>query len=142
MVTHKQKKILLSVLIVAVTFGIAFADRIYYTHDSSGNRVAASIHAPGTRGISDLGPDTDDTLSQSRISIYPNPTAGPLTVELSGYNIENAGIIVTEMSGKNIIHLTEITETNELNLAEYPSGIYLLRIRIGENESVYKIVKQ
>ncbi|MCQ2072214.1 MAG: T9SS type A sorting domain-containing protein [Bacteroidaceae bacterium] len=142
MIPQKSKKTLLAVLVLAVSACLAFADRIYYSYDNTGNRVSASTHAPSTRGAFDNGTDISDTLALSGIRVYPNPTEGPLTVVITGYDLENAGITVTDMTGKNLIRLTETAETNELDLTDYPSGIYLVRIRTVESESVHKIVRK
>lgn len=138
----KQKKMLVVALALGVSVGLAFADRIYFSYDNAGNRTSASTQAPSTRSAFDSDLNLDDTPAVSNISVYPNPTEGPVNIDINGYDLERSGVIVTDMAGRTVMQLTELSECNVLDLSDNPTGVYLLKVRIGEKENVYKIIKQ
>ena len=73
-----------------------FADRVVYTYDASGNMTQSQ------RQISlrdaENGSDQDtiplrESLSSHRITIYPNPTKGQFSVEITGSAIPDNSLI-------------------------------------------------
>jgi hypothetical protein len=74
------------------------------------------------------------------IQLYPNPTNGKVTIDLgkiydeSTVTVMNStGIIVQEIKVKN-------TQKAELNLNE--PGMYLVKVRTKEGETVHRLIKQ
>jgi len=71
------------------------------------------------------------------IRLYPNPTAGLLTIEGSA---ASDAISITDVLGKQI---TTVTRSGDgLDLSALPSGIYLLTLQYGSGVKVFRIVKE
>ena len=72
----KYKKVKLAILLT-VSAGMVFADRIHFSYDNTGNRTGASLSS-GTRSSFENGLEAADTMALSNIYAYPNPTDGPV----------------------------------------------------------------
>jgi hypothetical protein len=82
--------------------------------------------------------DIVDKPEPKSIKIYPNPTSGKLTIEISG-NIEE--IFLADMSGKLLEkYNTANQERLDLNISQYPNGIYLVQFNDGERWCSGKVV--
>jgi hypothetical protein len=82
--------------------------------------------------------DIVDKPEPKSIKIYPNPTSGKLTIEISG-SIEE--IYLADMSGKLLEkHNTANQERLDLNISQYPNGIYLVQFNDGERWCSGKVV--
>ncbi len=95
----------------------------------------------------DISPDyvfEDSLLDELAIKVYPNPTRGIFTVELSG-SIENATteIKVYGLMGQMVEQITLFNENrHEFNLGDSPPGIYMVRVLQGDRLYVEKLIKQ
>ena len=80
-------------------------------------------------------------LPFQRVSVYPNPTEGILSIDLGS----NAGIIdytVTTLEGR-IVKQGRTTDNKIVeNLSEESKGFYLLQLKDKTESKVYKIIKQ
>lgn len=89
----------------------------------------------------------NSTLSNtSLLKVYPNPTSGLITMDLSNIKSTKAAISIFNISGK-LVHFTEskIKESNpntEINIEKLPSGNYILLIQLDDREYSQKVVKQ
>ncbi|KPH11229.1 T9SS type A sorting domain-containing protein [Chryseobacterium sp. ERMR1:04] len=78
---------------------------------------------------------TNDTkVSKDKISIYPNPTNGEFSMQTD----ENTKAQVYNQEGKLVKSLDLKKGINETNIAELPSGVYIIKT---PSES-YKIIKK
>lgn len=78
---------------------------------------------------------TNDTkVSKDKISIYPNPTSGEFSMQTD----ENTKAQVYNQEGKLVKSLALKKGINETNIAELPSGVYIIKT---PSES-YKIIKK
>jgi hypothetical protein len=85
------------------------------------------------------GSSSIEFISNSEITIYPNPNNGIFKVISTGY-IEN--IEISSIKGKRI-KLYEINGSeSEIDISSYASGFYLVRINISEGIVVGRIVKR
>ncbi|MCW3119951.1 MAG: C-terminal target protein, partial [Chitinophagaceae bacterium] len=76
--------------------------------------------------------------NQPRISIYPNPTKGLVTV-MVGNNLLNKNVVLADMQGKVLQTIKISSLSFTINLAGYPVGFYVIKI---DNESRLKIMKE
>jgi hypothetical protein len=125
---------------------MAYADRIQYTYDASGNRIYSS-RANRNRTDS-LAQDSDrlprhHELSLHKITIHPNPTYGKLAVEITGTeSLTGASITIYSPSGSIVYQDNELDVVNEIDLTQCPNGVYILIIRMANGEaSNSKIIK-
>ena len=85
----------------------------------------------------------DDNSLDPLVKAYPVPTATTLIVELNlPLTHDPATLSLTDLSGRPILQHTTRNQLNELNLTAQPSGLYLLRIQVGDRQTVRKVLKQ
>ena len=78
---------------------------------------------------------TPEHKTNEDISIYPNPTNGLLTVSKT----ENATVMVYNSNGL-LVKSYQNFNGGTINLTNYPSGIYLMRIMNGQDVIVKRII--
>lgn len=84
--------------------------------------------------VSDIPVSTRETLTQKTI-IYPNPSDGIFNIKTTVQNLE---YVVMSIQGK--IMQQGILTQNEINLSNYPKGIYFLQLSSGNETVVEKLV--
>lgn len=81
---------------------------------------------------------TNSLLNQP--SIYPNPSKGQLTLELSNAIEHNGQIQVRNIQGQ-VVHEQNIqAQKSTINLEDLPSGIYLMSIQNGQERLSRKLI--
>jgi predicted outer membrane repeat protein len=74
------------------------------------------------------------------ISLYPNPTTGRFTLHHS--ESQTGVLYLYDLTGR-VIHTQGLTDQHtELNIENYPAGIYTLKVQLGNGVQVTKIVKE
>ena len=77
---------------------------------------------------------------QQQVSIYPNPTSGDVTLDLSGLNAKTVELF--SMNGQLLNTVVPTDETMTLSLNQYAAGIYFVRIHTDNSITTQKIVKK
>ena len=144
---QKKGRLLVLSLVFASLCGSAFADRINNVYDAAGNRLTSEKVIIFTRGsVNGNAPEEkmyQDSLASTRITIYPNPTEGDLRIDIAGVtDFESSGLILYDMAGKVVCNITELSESNELDITSYANGMYIMVIKIKEESTTWKIVKK
>jgi hypothetical protein len=86
-------------------------------------------------------PDEVVHPDQTLTNIYPNPSRGIITLELSGY--AQSELSVYDMSGLRLVDKTLLgSDKYELDLSFLPGGIYLLRVQNIQDISIHKLIIQ
>ena len=128
---------------------------------ASSNSVSHQYDAIGTykiylSGISPLGcydtlsrivkvtniTGTTDVLNGTNVSFYPNPVVNTLTIDFSN-NMPPSDLSIELI---NAVGITVYASTNAntstiLNIGDYPSGIYYVKLKSGDGVLNKKIVK-
>jgi|DewCreStandDraft_4_1066084.scaffolds.fasta_scaffold00022_47 hypothetical protein len=77
------------------------------------------------------------------IAVYPNPTKGQITVNISNLKNETpADLKVIGLSGNAVMEIGKLEEANTLDLSKLTNGVYLLEITIDGKRTDWKIVKE
>ncbi|GAB3036826.1 hypothetical protein GCM10027185_43880 [Spirosoma pulveris] len=85
----------------------------------------------------------DDNSLDPLVKAYPVPTVTKLIVELNlPLTRDPAVISLTDQRGQPVLQHTTRGQMNELDLSGQPSGLYILRIRVGDRETARKVLKQ
>ncbi len=84
------------------------------------------------------GNSMDEVLSDSDVSIFPNPTVGELRVQGGVDRVEvldaaGKSVGVYEMAGKN---------QDVINISHLPTGVYLVKMNTSKGEILKKVVKE
>ena len=117
-----------------------------FTYDASGNRLSRiiplkSAHITKQDTLANKLSTFEDLIGNRPVKIYPNPTKGLLKVEIPFTAEVTATIKIFNLQGA-LVKDQEVTDTfTELDLNDQPTGMYILRISIGELSSEWKIIK-
>lgn len=86
---------------------------------------------------------TNETDNNLIYKVYPNPTNDNIFVELNSAELAGSEIKVTDVTGKVILNhrITNKDRKIELNLRNYNSGVYMMKLENNKNTIVRKIVK-
>lgn len=85
-----------------------------------------------------------DNPAFSTIIIYPNPVKDLVTIGLGAIST-SVSVSLTSINGKVLYSLAPSTsETGEvtIDMSEYSTGVYFLKIVSGTTQQVYKVIKQ
>jgi len=84
----------------------------------------------------------EELFENKKITIYPNPTIGLVTVEISIREKDLARIVIYDIKGKLLLEYKNVSSITEIDLSNKPSGTYLLKIFIDNKPTTWKIIKQ
>lgn len=85
------------------------------------------------------------------VSVYPNPTSSYLRIDGAWNNNQPVGVQMVDLAGHTVVEQSLSrspvgtpggTFTHDLDLSQLPTGTYLLRLRVGEQTDVRRVVKQ
>ena len=126
------------------------AQEISYTYDDNGNRVNRSILLRKSGSMNDTVSEDKsqrevfkEEIGETQVRIYPNPTRGDLTVEISGLPLEaqvESGIYSS--SGVMVKKQKLSRHKFQIDFNIYPAGIYVLKLSIAGEVSEWKIIKE
>lgn len=144
--TFKPLRWHLVIIFLSFFFENLLADNVInYSYDSSGNRILSerAIIIRGTdKGSGRKGNPMTDDLSAHKITIFPNPTDGLFSVEISDIEIAvNASITIFSTSGKEIYTIKEPDAVNDIDITDSPNGMYILKIIVDDETSIWKVIK-
>ena len=83
------------------------------------------------------------TLNKASVNIYPNPAADYLNIDMEGFNGQQVQVIITDMSGKQVINNTlkvNGSQTSTLDVSNLPTGTYFIQIQTEDQNVVKPIV--
>lgn len=128
-----------------------------FTYDEAGNRTRRAILLKSTSGgesifdesleklREDFEPEKsfNDNISEQEIIIYPNPTMGELVIQVKNMKEDVESFVqVFDVAGKEVLYEPDISEYTPVNLSDQRGGVYVLIIKIGDEISRWKVVKE
>jgi hypothetical protein len=93
----------------------------------------------GCDTLSTVGIETNLLPDKYTISVYPNPSEDIVYIQSSSM-ISSYEII--DMKGKLLEKNNHLSDQYELNIQHYTSGIYIIKLYIGDEVVVRKIIKK
>lgn len=126
--------------------GFNYLEKAITTRDGSiilfGN---STQRAKGNKGQSDfylvkLGKENDD-IQRVSIEVYPNPTNDIVNI-LINKEFKNASIEVYNLTGQHLQSKDVKYHSTPISLGNYPSGIYVLKIKTDDSNESIKIIKK
>lgn len=125
---------------------LLFSQNIAYRYDASGNRIErVIIFRAQAKSKEEKVEETSikDAVAEHKITIYPNPTKGLLSVEVSEYSdTTKTEYSLSNISGNTLLRQKGVSSLTSFDLTQYPSGIYLLLININGKQTAWKILKE
>jgi len=129
-----------------------------FTYDASGNRTsrntirlnAFSEEAVSVMSAMEMPQNNEvlkhfytDSLNESDVVIFPNPTRGALAVEILNMNPDVAHhITVLSVRGLVVFRKDNVMNFTEIDLSAQPRGVYLLRISAQDRFITWRIIKE
>ncbi|MBN1597215.1 MAG: T9SS type A sorting domain-containing protein [Bacteroidales bacterium] len=101
----------------------------------------AGIGMTGTITVMEVTNISDETVNLA--TVYPNPTSGPLFIQLSDSRGENITVILYDITGAQL-DKQSFTSTSEVigyNLSERQNGVYFIKIINGNEREVFHVIK-
>ena len=84
-----------------------------------------------------------DNIGEQKIVIFPNPTSGSLQVKITPFNTNTSTeISVYDLQSHLLLKEPCNNELSIVDLSKYAKGSYILRIRIGDKQREWKVVKE
>lgn len=121
------------------TVAYSIGQVVYTTNTGSNGSVAQGVqHAYEifTVGIK----ETELNIS---LSVFPNPTADNLTLQISDYNNEKLSFQLFDIQGKQLSNGQIVAQQTQINLNSLPTATYFINVVNQENKKVqsFKIIK-
>lgn len=78
------------------------------------------------------------------INLFPNPSSDIYNLDLSSLHTQTASIILTDHTGKMIYAANRVSTSKlqQINLENYPKGVYFLKIQSDKISTVIKLILQ
>jgi hypothetical protein len=107
-------------------------------NDQQNTNVNANSNA-GATGMEQYA----ENIGDQQIIVYPNPTKGYLQVKITPFSSSiKEEINVYDIQGHLLIKETCTSELTLVDISKYATGSYIMKIRMGDRESEWRIVKQ
>ncbi|HRH11644.1 MAG TPA: T9SS type A sorting domain-containing protein, partial [Bacteroidia bacterium] len=71
-------------------------------------------------------------------NLYPNPNKGVFTIELP----VQANVSVINVIGKEILNRNIEAGKNTINLTDFSTGVYFVKVKSGESQVIYKVIAE
>jgi len=137
------------------TIGIPL-NSIYFLNDTAGFVSGSYSLIMKSNGIiSGLPPDypwylvggdfiEDKDLFNSRIRVFPNPTFGPLILELNDASASVETVRVLNSSGQILVNMKPVSGCGliQLDLSDFVEGIYLVQVFFSVKTEFQKVIKK
>lgn len=127
-------------------FGGITSAQVTFGYDAAGNRISRTITLPKktlvTKADSTEKP-VSEVLGELQVKIYPNPTKGQLSVQVTGLNDGVIGTLgIFSMQGQLLLSGKASSYRTDLDISGQPAGTYILRINVGGKNTTWKIIKE
>jgi len=86
-----------------------------------------------------------DDMGDVEIKAFPNPFSGELTIEVSGYRGEIVNLQILSMMGQVVKSSEEdVSATGKITmeLSDFVSGVYFVRVKGDNVDQTLKLIKQ
>lgn len=137
-------KILLLIFLTMPLYMIG-QNKIKYSYDDAGNKIKREIVLSSLKSAisSDQITSFIEEVADQKIIIYPNPTKGQLTIEITDpENTVTGNLTIFNLRGQ-VIAKEQISSTRtSIDISTEPRGAYILHININEETSAWKIIKE
>ena len=115
---------------------IQYSQRRYQVGVNQGSfymfvKVTEAVAGRGSKGTCDV----QDTVAENT-NIYPNPTQGNVTIEAAGMN----HVSVFNISGQMLYDMDVDADNLQLNMAEFGSGMFLVRVVTADGVATQRVV--
>jgi hypothetical protein len=148
----KAKYLLLGVFLAFQC--LAFSQNTYsYHYDANGNRdyriivlkksaTAATEDGEAANDSTLIEKKYTDRIGEATINIFPNPTAGIVTLQIENMQQVEGELLLIDSKGAILQNIKTESTPIDIDLSGYTNGAYILKIRINGNTTEWKIIKK
>jgi hypothetical protein len=86
-----------------------------------------------------IGIEEFEKIQKQELILYPNPAQNSITIVLPDDKINDAELVITDLSGRLVINKT-INTSSTIDISELSNGVYLLKVKFGANVQTHKLV--
>ena len=146
---NRQLKIVALLIALIGAWPVCHAQQpqtVTFAYDLNGNRITREIlfgkqERNGETSEEFLTTATD-FFETMEVSLYPNPTNDKFFVEIKGDTSEKAEATLSHISGA-VLEKRILTDSQELfDLSGHAAGVYLLRLEVGKETHIWKVIKK
>ncbi|MFN0189828.1 MAG: PKD domain-containing protein [Bacteroidia bacterium] len=81
--------------------------------------------------------------SEWDVTIYPNPSSSYFTLDVNAANNSEVVLIISDLAGREVKRIENINASSSIQFGdELPSGVYLVKIKVGGKSKMIKLIKQ
>ncbi len=89
---------------------------------------------------------TSQLFNAQTVQLFPNPVASQLTITIQNPARGLMQVALLDVVGQQVLQQQKLDKntdqmTVDFDLADLPTGVYLLRIKMGEEEGIFRVVK-
>jgi hypothetical protein len=66
--------------------------------------------------------------TSSKVFLYPNPVSKFLTIDLKGFNDKDKVVEINDMKGISMFNTQTVEKKMVVNVENYPTGLYILKV--------------
>lgn len=119
---------------------------VEYVYDDAGNRVMRRVVELRMGHQTDGCADTSHyqlLLNTTKMSVYPNPTDGVVTMELPAVDRQKRCVAkVYDSKGRPLFECAAVSGVIKVDLSGHPAGHYIVELTVGDERSAWKIIKR
>lgn len=138
----KYYLIFLALLLSCVVNNKALAQKcLAFKYDADGNRISRMIKS-GCLEIRDEDEQENET-SKDEVTVYPNPNNGSFKVVMpENIRQDNSFLELFDVNGLLVFGGNIVDVETDIDVGNCPAGVYLLRIRNGDDVISEIVLKQ
>ncbi len=138
------KRIIFNLLIIN-SVHIYSQSSINFSYDAAGNRISRTIvvtRASEQSKLQELPLKND--FEKARVTIYPNPTKGIISISIQGGNEEfkNSSLALYSISGALITSNRISDRSVTIDIRGEAKGMYILKLILDGQISEWKVIKE
>jgi hypothetical protein len=88
------------------------------------------------------GAGINNVINDYSINIYPNPANTSVTIDFAEYSSKNAFAEVYSIDGKLLQHISLQQRKTLVNISDYSSGVYIVKVSGNSGIAVKKMIKE
>jgi hypothetical protein len=112
----------------------------YTTNTGTNGIVAQGVQQTYTVVIDDSGV-AENGISLT-ITTFPNPTLDKVNLKIEDFSTQELNYVLTDLSGRLLQEKKVVNAVSEIELNQYESGTYILKVKNTSNEvRTFKIIK-
>ncbi|MDO6759963.1 LamG-like jellyroll fold domain-containing protein [Tamlana sp. 2_MG-2023] len=96
--------------------------------------------SPITTGVTCVTLSASNFDVAAKLKMYPNPATSNVTINIG--NLTGAKLQVLDITGKVLNNEALNSAVNSIDLAKYPSGVYIFKVVAKEGTAINKVIKQ